>query len=109
MADAGDSKSPAPCGRVGSTPTSGKSASYSYLSASIGSNRAALPAGWGREHMSQNRLAILPNLTHYDIFLAPELASTLLPFLDGRTAAPTWSMVGQPSMLSFWSEIEPPA
>lgn len=48
-------------------------------------------AGWGREHMSQNRLAILPNLTHYDIFLAPELASTLLPFLDGRTAAPTWS------------------
>jgi hypothetical protein len=24
MADAGDSKSPAPCGRVGSTPTSGK-------------------------------------------------------------------------------------
>jgi hypothetical protein len=44
MADAGDSKSPAPCGRVGSTPTSGKMF-YSYLSASIGSSLAAFPAG----------------------------------------------------------------
>ena len=24
-------------------------------------------AGWQREHMSQNRLAILPNVTHYDM------------------------------------------
>ncbi len=24
-------------------------------------------AGWQREHMSQNRLAILPNLTHYEM------------------------------------------
>lgn len=24
-------------------------------------------AGWMREHMSQNRLAILPQLTHYEI------------------------------------------
>ena len=29
-------------------------------------------AGWQREHMARNRLAILPGLTHYDIFLAPE-------------------------------------
>ena len=41
-------------------------------------------AGWMREHMSQNRLAILPNLTHYEIGSAPELAGTVLPFLDGR-------------------------
>ncbi len=47
-------------------------------------------AGWMRENMSQNRLAILPNLTHYDIFLAPELASTVLPFLDGETKVKTW-------------------
>lgn len=40
-------------------------------------------AGWMREHMSQNRLAILPNLTHYEIGSAPELAGTVLPFLDG--------------------------
>jgi pimeloyl-ACP methyl ester carboxylesterase len=33
-------------------------------------------AGWMRENMSQNRLAILPDLTHYDIFLAPALAAS---------------------------------
>jgi len=38
-------------------------------------------AGWQREHMSQNRLAILPNLTHYEMGTAPELADTALPFL----------------------------
>ena len=31
-------------------------------------------AGWGREHMSENRLAILPNLTHYEVFSSPALA-----------------------------------
>ena len=31
-------------------------------------------AGWRRETMSGNRLAILPGLTHYDIFSAPALA-----------------------------------
>lgn len=40
-------------------------------------------AGWNREYMSQNRLAILPNLTHYDIFMAPEMIRTALSFLDG--------------------------
>jgi pimeloyl-ACP methyl ester carboxylesterase len=38
-------------------------------------------AGWMREHMSKNRLAILPNLTHYDIGENPILATTVLPFL----------------------------
>ena len=40
-------------------------------------------AGWMRENLSQNRLAILPNATHYDILLAPGLVATTLPFLDG--------------------------
>lgn len=48
-------------------------------------------AGWQREHMSQNRLAILPNLTHYDIFLAPELVYTALPFLNGENKLRNWS------------------
>jgi hypothetical protein len=48
-------------------------------------------AGWMREHMSRNRLAILPNLTHYEIFMATELARTVRPFLDGDAAARTWS------------------
>jgi pimeloyl-ACP methyl ester carboxylesterase len=48
-------------------------------------------AGWMREHMAQNRLAILPNLTHYDIFLSPTLAYTVRPFLDGKTDAKSWA------------------
>jgi pimeloyl-ACP methyl ester carboxylesterase len=47
-------------------------------------------AGWMRENLSQNRLAILPNHTHYDIFLAPELVSTTLPFLNGDTKVSAW-------------------
>lgn len=48
-------------------------------------------AGWQREHMSRNRLAILPDLTHYEIFLSPALMTTALPFLDGRSGAKTWA------------------
>jgi pimeloyl-ACP methyl ester carboxylesterase len=48
-------------------------------------------AGWMREHMSQNRLAILPGLTHYDIFLSPTLAYTVRPFLDGQTESKSWA------------------
>ncbi len=48
-------------------------------------------AGWMREHMSKNRLAILPDLTHYEIFFAPELARTALPFLDGKSGAKSWA------------------
>src|ERR1700722_2402282 len=43
-------------------------------------------AGWQREHMSQNRLAILPNLTHYDLGVAPQVVDTALPFLNGDGA-----------------------
>ena len=42
-------------------------------------------AGWMREHMSKHRLAILPDLTHYEVGAAPILATTVLPFLDGQT------------------------
>jgi hypothetical protein len=48
-------------------------------------------AGWQREHMSQNRLAILPNHTHYDIFLAPELAATTLQFVSGEGGTKSWA------------------
>ena len=47
-------------------------------------------AGWNREHMSKNRLAILPGLTHYELFLSPRLATTALPFLNGENAAESW-------------------
>jgi pimeloyl-ACP methyl ester carboxylesterase len=42
-------------------------------------------AGWQRETMAKNRLAILPGLTHYDIFMSPRLVATALPFLDGKS------------------------
>lgn len=47
-------------------------------------------AGWQREHMSQNRLAILPGRTHYDIFFAPALVPTTRSFLDGESATGSW-------------------
>jgi hypothetical protein len=48
-------------------------------------------AGWQNEHMSQNRLAILPGLTHYNIFLAPQLVQTVLPFLSGEAETASWN------------------
>ena len=44
-------------------------------------------AGWGREHMSKNRLAILPDLTHYEIGAAPAFGHAVLPFLNGESGA----------------------
>jgi pimeloyl-ACP methyl ester carboxylesterase len=43
-------------------------------------------AGWQREHMSQNRLAILPDVTHYEMGVAPQLVDTALPFLNAKAA-----------------------
>lgn len=48
-------------------------------------------AGWQRETMSKNRLAIVPDATHYDIFATPRLVSTVLPFLDGKSDAKSWA------------------
>jgi pimeloyl-ACP methyl ester carboxylesterase len=42
-------------------------------------------AGWRRETMSQNRLAIIPDQTHYDVFASAALVRTVLPFLNGET------------------------
>jgi pimeloyl-ACP methyl ester carboxylesterase len=48
-------------------------------------------AGWQREHMSRNRLAILPDLTHYEMFMSPALVTTVLPFLNGQSGIPSWA------------------
>lgn len=50
-------------------------------------------AGWMRETMSQNRLAIIPNRTHYDIFFAPELPEAVMPFLNGQDKVKTWDEI----------------
>jgi pimeloyl-ACP methyl ester carboxylesterase len=52
-------------------------------------------AGWMRENMSPNRLAILPDLTHYEMSVAPELVQTVLPFLYGEGREPGWAEQGQ--------------
>ena len=41
-------------------------------------------AGWMREHISQNRLAILPDVTHYDIVDSPQLPLTIQSFLGAQ-------------------------
>jgi len=38
--------------------------------------------GWDGSGRPDSRLAILPGLTHYNIFLAPALAETVVPFLN---------------------------
>ena len=48
-------------------------------------------AGWQRENMPQNRLAILADLTHYEIGVAPAMGQTVLPFLDGKSGATSWA------------------
>jgi pimeloyl-ACP methyl ester carboxylesterase len=48
-------------------------------------------AGWQRENMSQNRLAIIPNVTHYEMADAPEMVATALPFLDGQGRPKSWA------------------
>jgi pimeloyl-ACP methyl ester carboxylesterase len=48
-------------------------------------------AGWNRETMARNRLAILPDLTHYEMFASPRLATTVLPFLNGQSGAKSWA------------------
>jgi len=41
--------------------------------------------------MSKNRLAIIPDQTHYDIFFSPKLVTTALPFLDGVSGSNGWA------------------
>ena len=41
-------------------------------------------ASWDRSGMTKHRLAILPGATHYDINVAPALATTVAAYLDER-------------------------
>lgn len=48
-------------------------------------------AGWNREHVSQNRLAVLPNLTHYETFMAPDVFRTAVRFLNDERGIASWA------------------
>jgi pimeloyl-ACP methyl ester carboxylesterase len=39
-------------------------------------------AGWDRSGMNKNRLAVLPNQTHYELFTSTALSDAVIPFLD---------------------------
>ncbi|MGO8565332.1 alpha/beta hydrolase, partial [Rhizobium ruizarguesonis] len=39
----------------------------------------------------KNRLAILPDLTHYETFASPLMANMSMTFLDGGGKAPNWA------------------
>ncbi|MGE0550487.1 MAG: alpha/beta fold hydrolase [Kofleriaceae bacterium] len=41
-------------------------------------------AGWQREFQAKNRLAVLPDVTHYEMCESPQLAANVLPFLARR-------------------------
>ncbi len=41
-------------------------------------------AGWNRENMPKNRLAIIPDATHYETGASTRVAETVRPFLDGQ-------------------------
>jgi len=43
-------------------------------------------AGWNRETMPPNRLAIVPDMTHYEAFASARVADVAMPFLDGALA-----------------------
>jgi len=42
------------------------------------------------ELAARDSLAILPNLTHYEMGLAPQLVDSALPFLNGQGRAKSW-------------------
>ena len=48
-------------------------------------------AGWNRENMPKNRLAIVPDVTHYEAFATPRVAETVLPFLNGERNPKSWA------------------
>jgi hypothetical protein len=43
-----------------------------------------------RASMSQNRLAMIPDQTQYDILLSPVLVATAFPCLSGVTGSRSW-------------------
>jgi pimeloyl-ACP methyl ester carboxylesterase len=45
-------------------------------------------AGWKRENMPKNRLAIIPDMTHYEAFASTRVAETVLPFLNAKDQTP---------------------
>ena len=48
-------------------------------------------AGFMREHLARNRLAILPNVTHYETFMSPSMTAVVLPFINGEGNPPSWA------------------
>lgn len=41
-------------------------------------------ANWDRSGMTRNRFAVLPDRTHYELFMSPALSGAVIPFLDAE-------------------------
>jgi pimeloyl-ACP methyl ester carboxylesterase len=56
-------------------------------------------AGWNRENMPKNRLAIVPDMTHYEAFASTRATETVLPFLNGQSGVKSGAapIKGQPT------------
>jgi pimeloyl-ACP methyl ester carboxylesterase len=48
-------------------------------------------AMYDRSGMNQNRLAVMPNMTHYETGMSPALPPLVLPFLDGYADVPRFA------------------
>jgi len=46
--------------------------------------------GWDGSGRPASELAILPNLTHYNLFLSPALSATAISFLNNTGAQGKW-------------------
>jgi pimeloyl-ACP methyl ester carboxylesterase len=44
---------------------------------------SAQDANWDRSGMGQNHFAVIPNASHYDIFMSSAVTDVAIPFLDG--------------------------
>jgi pimeloyl-ACP methyl ester carboxylesterase/uncharacterized protein YndB with AHSA1/START domain len=64
--------------------------------------------GWDGSGVTNNRLAILPGLTHYNIFRDPRIAETVIPFLETMKSVVSSRVFSAPveEVWKAWSESD---
>lgn len=62
--------------------------------------------GWDGSGITKHRLAILPGVTHYNIFMKPQLIETILPFLESTKNVEVTRIINAPieEVWKAWSE-----
>lgn len=64
--------------------------------------------GWDGSGITNHRLAILPGVTHYNIFMKPQLIETILPFLESSKNVEVTKVFNAPveEVWKAWSESD---